>query len=165
MFTVYTQNIGLLGSKFDVRFQDSKIYEVKCSMCIVQVNSDVRKVNGNYKWNSLKWTAKCQAFILIDSRGTEAKCQIPQSGYPVTRPGYESAHTFQICSSSANYLTMTFTVKNVKNTNFKKLQVFTTHEQAICKLLLVSYVCMYKGWAMKSGPCNETFNDLVCFPF
>jgi hypothetical protein len=27
------------------------------------------------------------------------------------------------------------------------------------------YVCMYKGWAVKSGPCTATFNDLLCFPF
>jgi hypothetical protein len=31
--------------------------------------------------------------------------------------------------------------------------------------IVYMYVCMYKGWAMKSGPCTATFNDLFCFPF
>jgi hypothetical protein len=25
------------------------------------------------------------------------------------------------------------------------------------------YVCMYKGWAIKSSPCTSTFDDLLCF--
>jgi hypothetical protein len=29
----------------------------------------------------------------------------------------------------------------------------------------MGHVCMYKGWAMKSGPCTATFSDLLCFPF
>jgi hypothetical protein len=35
----------------------------------------------------------------------------------------------------------------------------------VCTYVCVC-VCMYvKGWAMKSGPCTATFNDLLCFPF
>jgi hypothetical protein len=30
---------------------------------------------------------------------------------------------------------------------------------------MVLYVCLSKGWAIKSGPCTATFNDLLCFPF
>jgi hypothetical protein len=26
-------------------------------------------------------------------------------------------------------------------------------------------VCMYEGWAKRSGPCTATFSDLFCFPF
>jgi hypothetical protein len=25
------------------------------------------------------------------------------------------------------------------------------------------YVCMCKGWAIKTGPCTATFNDLLCY--
>jgi hypothetical protein len=25
--------------------------------------------------------------------------------------------------------------------------------------------CMYEEWAIRSGPCTATFNDLLCFPF
>jgi hypothetical protein len=28
-----------------------------------------------------------------------------------------------------------------------------------------TYVCMYKGWTIKSSPCTATFNDLLCFLF
>jgi hypothetical protein len=37
-------------------------------------------------------------------------------------------------------------------------------EKALIQLLISAghvLVCMYKGWAMKSGPCTATFNDLV----
>jgi hypothetical protein len=27
------------------------------------------------------------------------------------------------------------------------------------------YVCMCKGWAIKSCPCTATFNDLLCYPY
>jgi hypothetical protein len=33
--------------------------------------------------------------------------------------------------------------------------------------LVYMYVCMYvgmcKGWAIKTGPCTATFNDLLCY--
>jgi hypothetical protein len=27
------------------------------------------------------------------------------------------------------------------------------------------YVCMYKGWAIKSSPCTATFNELLCLRY
>jgi hypothetical protein len=29
------------------------------------------------------------------------------------------------------------------------------------------YICMYvcKGWAIKTGLCTATFNDLLCYPY
>jgi hypothetical protein len=34
-----------------------------------------------------------------------------------------------------------------------------------CGRSTVLYVCRYKEWTMKSGPCTATFNDLLYFPF
>jgi hypothetical protein len=31
----------------------------------------------------------------------------------------------------------------------------------LAEMDLCMYVCMYKGWAIKSNPCTTTFNDLL----
>jgi hypothetical protein len=35
--------------------------------------------------------------------------------------------------------------------------------QSIIKLYVC--MCLCKGWAIKSGLCTATFNDLLCYPF
>jgi hypothetical protein len=38
------------------------------------------------------------------------------------------------------------------------------HNKQIITVLCM-YVCMYQGWAKRSGACTATFNDLLCCPF